>query len=191
MLVEALPFHQVRSQCDPETVRRHADRYHRLGPLLAGNQVMSSQSELANDKELTSASNHMSISSSGISPIPSRHPRTTAAVQPSTRRTMLGRASLKLTINSRAAFRTSSVSSSSVPFAVPLPLTSDTGAGGGNVKLVDPGFGCATVGVGPESAEGSIRPGRNFSKAGRCGSKRDGFEDASGVKVARKLGRCA
>ena len=61
---------------------------------------------------LTSASSQSGVESSSISPIPSKHPLIITGIHPSTRFTIDGLLSLKLTINSRAAFRTSSPSSS-------------------------------------------------------------------------------
>src|SRR6266403_9715 len=68
---------------------------------------------------------------------------------------MAGLASLRLIINSRAALRTSSASSSSSSSSTGPPF-----GVGGNVKLCVPGKGLATVGVGPESAEGMIKAGK-------------------------------
>src|SRR5258707_2945063 len=99
---------------------------------------------------------------------------------------MAGLASLRLIMNSRAAFRTSSASSSSSsssggpPFGV-----------GGNVKLCVPGKGLATVGVGPESAEGIIKAGRKESKTWRGGWDSWGWEVVRGGRVMRNLGKCA
>ena len=59
------------------------------------------------------ALNSLLSSSSSSSPMPSRQARTTTASQPSMRLTMLGLASLRVTISSSAARRTSSRSSAS------------------------------------------------------------------------------
>jgi hypothetical protein len=62
---------------------------------------------------------------------------------------------------------------------------------GGNVKLCVPGKGLATVGVGPESAEGIIKAGRKESKTWRWGWNSWGWEVVRGVRVMRNLGKCA
>lgn len=49
------------------------------------------------------------------------------------------------------------------------------------------GKGRATVGVGPGSALGRMRPGSQRRRAGRWGAKREGEEVASGVRVIRNL----
>ena len=71
---------------------------------------------------LTSASSQSGVESSSSSPIPSKHPLIMTGIHPSTRFTIDGLLSLKLTINSSAAFRTSSPSSSlGSSFAFPAP----------------------------------------------------------------------
>ena len=50
-----------------------------------------------------------------------------------------------------------------------------------------PGNGRPTVGVGPQSTGGSIRPGRKVRSAGRCGAKRVGWVVQSGVRVEKKV----
>ena len=132
----------------------------------------------------TSASNHEPSSSSRSSPIPPRHPRTMALTHPSVRRTMAGLASLRLIMNSSAALRTSSASSSSSSSSTGPPF-----GVGGKVKLCVPGKGLATVGVGPESADGMIKAGRKESRAWRCGANSCGWEVVSGVRMIKNFGR--
>ncbi len=99
---------------------------------------------------------------------------------------MAGLASLRLIMNSSAALRTSSASSSSSSSSTGPPF-----GVGGNVKLCVPGKGLATVGVGPESAEGMIKAGRKESRAWRCGANSCGCEVVRGVRVIRNFGRWA
>jgi hypothetical protein len=66
------------------------------------------------------------------------------------------------------------------------------GVAGGktNAPCLDPllpGNGLPTVGVGPQSTGGSIRPGRKVKSAGRCGAKRVGLVVHSGVRVEKKV----
>jgi hypothetical protein len=86
-------------------------------------------------ERLTSASSQSGVESSSSSPIPSKHPLITTGIHPSTRFTIDGLLSLKLTINSRAAFRTSSPSSSlGSSFAFP-------GFSGGKSNVNEPSVG--------------------------------------------------
>jgi len=107
-----------------------------------------------------------------------------ALTHPSVRRTMAGLASLRLIMNSSAALRTSSASSSSSSSSTGPPF-----GVGGKVKLCVPGKGLATVGVGPESADGMIKAGRKESRAWRCGANSCGWEVVSGVRMIKNFGR--
>jgi hypothetical protein len=50
-----------------------------------------------------------------------------------------------------------------------------------------PGNGLPTVGMGPQSTGGSIRPGRKVKSARGCGAKRVGLVVHSGVRVEKKV----
>lgn len=114
--------------------------------------------------------------------MPSRHPLIMTEIHPSTRFTIDGLLSLKLTINSRAAFRTSSPSSSlGSSFAFPA-----SAGGKSNENAPSVGYGFEMVGVGPGSADGSKRDGTNESSAGRWGANRSGHV-VNGVSVERNL----
>jgi hypothetical protein len=51
------------------------------------------------------------------------------------------------------------------------------------------GKGCATVGVGPQSALGRIKAGRKVRSSWRCGAKTLGAAVQRGVRVERKAAR--
>ena len=121
--------------------------------------------------------------------MPSRQPRTIAATQPDTLRTMLGRASLKLTMNSRAAFRTFSFSTYDESSTEPFLSGGDAEEGGKANEPCGVGNGFATVGVGPQSTLGSMRAGRKDRSALRWGAKSFGADELRGVSVERNEAR--
>ena len=181
-------FHQVRRRDDQGTVRRRGGTCHLWDLLEAEPQKRHIREEETEKRQkLTSASNHTWNDSSPSSPMPSKQLLTIAAVQPSTFFTIPGFASLRLIMNSNAAFRTSSFSSS-IPTSSPL-LDEEEDGSRGNVNdwVVVNGF--ATVGVGPGSELGSISAGRNWRRGRRWGWKRVGSVDARGVKVDINLGK--
>jgi hypothetical protein len=108
---------------------------------------------------------------------------------------MLGFASLRLIMNSRAAFRTSSLSASALSSpAVVARRVGDSGAAGGGKekeRLGGLGKGFVSVGVGPQSAAGRMRAGRKARSALKWGAKRVGAEVQSGVREERNLARLA
>lgn len=145
---------------------------------------------------LTSASNHPASSSSptSIPSIPPKHPLTTTCTHPSVLLTIPGFASLRLIINSSAAFLTSSASRSCASSS-PCGERCEEEETGGKVKEEgegegeeeEEGKGRATVGVGPGSALGRMRFGSQRRRAGRWGAKRVGEEVARGVRVLMNL----
>jgi len=118
-----------------------------------------------------SQTSRLELSSSSYSPIPSRQARTIISVQPVTFFTMLGRASDRLIINSKAlnlsVERSSRSSSSSIDSGVGSG-SSVVVLGGGNMKAPcrppPVGKGRPTVGVGPQSTAGSMREGRKDNR---------------------------
>lgn len=128
--------------------------------------------------------------------MPSKHALTMISVHPVTFLTILGLASDRLTMNSRALSlnvdRSSRSSSSSMDSGVGSGSFSSA-VGGGNTKAPcrppPDGKGLPTVGVGPQSTAGRISDGRKPRSVWRCGEKRMGCDEQSGVRVDRKVDR--
>ena len=99
---------------------------------------------------------------------------------------MVGLALLRLIMNSSAALRTYSASSSSTSSSTGPPF-----GVGGNVKVCVPGKGLTTIGIGPESADGMIRAGRKENRACRCRADSCRWDVVRGVRMMRNFGRWA
>ena len=127
-------YHRERMRVDPMIAHTHADTLrpsHRPPAVRRKHQIHGWVIE-SKCQRRTSASSHIwrLCGSSSNSPMPSRHPLTIAATQPVTSRTIFGLPSLKLTMNSSAALRTSSFSAYEASSMEPFLSGGDAGDGG-------------------------------------------------------------